>query len=222
MKDLLKISTSIIGTENVNSVNARNIYEYLELSKGQFSRWIKSAIDKYDFIENEDYITIDMDVEGVKNYIVTLDMAKELCMVSNTEKGKETRKYFINFEKHAKNVIQNQSQEIQLLQGMLNTISKMDHRVVEVEEDVNYLKNKSPITYNQIKILEDKRKSKTRDLVGYNPNDEISKFNYSKTIRSLTKHFKNKFGVSRYADLPKDKFSDAMVWLNNVSLVDLI
>ena len=31
-----------------------------------------------------------------EDYIVTMDMAKELCMVSNTVKGKETRKYFID------------------------------------------------------------------------------------------------------------------------------
>ena len=77
MNDLLKIKPTIIGTEKVNSVNARETYEYLGLAKGQFSRWIKSAIDKYDFIENEDYITIDTNVEGTKDYIVTLDMAKE-------------------------------------------------------------------------------------------------------------------------------------------------
>ena len=77
MNDLLQINTLIIGTEKVNSVNAREIYDYLGLAKGQFSRWIKSAIDKYDFIENEDYITIDMNVEGTKDYIVTLDMAKD-------------------------------------------------------------------------------------------------------------------------------------------------
>lgn len=34
---------------------------------------------KYDFIENEDYLCFDMNVEGAiaKTYIVTLDMAKE-------------------------------------------------------------------------------------------------------------------------------------------------
>ena len=56
MNDLIKITKSTIGAEVINSVNARETYDYLGLAKGQFSRWIKSAIDKYDFIENEDYI----------------------------------------------------------------------------------------------------------------------------------------------------------------------
>ena len=43
----------------INSVNAREIYDYLGLAKGQFSRWIKTAIEKYDFIQNEDFLSID-------------------------------------------------------------------------------------------------------------------------------------------------------------------
>ena len=85
-----------------------------------------------------------------------------------------------------------------------------------------YLENKSPIVYNQIKVLEDKRKSRTNQLVGYNPNCEKSKSNYSRTIRALTKKFKTTFGVARYADLPKDKYNDALKWVSNVEMVDLI
>ena len=99
MNNLIPIQKNVINGSEINSVNAREIYDYLGLAKGQFSRWIKTAIEKYDFIQNEDFLAIDMDVEGAKDYIVTLDMAKELCMVSNTEKGKETRKYFIEVEK---------------------------------------------------------------------------------------------------------------------------
>jgi anti-repressor protein len=32
-------------------------------------------------------------------YIITLDMAKELAMVENNEKGRQTRRYFIQIEK---------------------------------------------------------------------------------------------------------------------------
>ena len=53
---------------------------------------IQRAIEKYDFEESEDFIPMDIDVSGngimEKTYIVTIDMAKELCMVSNTQKGK--------------------------------------------------------------------------------------------------------------------------------------
>lgn len=39
----------------------------------------------------------------LKEYYITLDMAKELSMVENNEKGKEARKYFIECEKKLKN-----------------------------------------------------------------------------------------------------------------------
>ena len=216
--DIIKITKSTIGAEVINSVNARETYDYLGLAKGQFSRWIKSAIDKYEFIENEDYITIDTNVEGVKDYIVSLDMAKELCLVSSTPKGKETRKYFIEVEKRQNRVLTTSEQIILLAQGH----QEIEQRLSHTEDKINYLENKSPIVYNQIKVLEDKRKSRTNQLVGYNPNCEKSKANYSRTIRALTKKFKDVFGVARYADLPKDKYNDALKWVSSVEMVDLI
>ena len=99
---------------------------------------------------------------------------------------------------------------------------EIEQRLSHTEDKINYLENKSPIVYNQIKVLEDKRKSRTNELVGYNPNCEKSKSNYSRTIRALTKKFKNTFGVARYADLPKEKYNDALKWVSSVEMVDLI
>ena len=100
--NLIEIQKTQISGEEVNAVNSREIYEYLEV-KTAYSNWIKRAIEKYDFVEDEDF-TVSKNGIGTNafiNYIVTLDMAKELCMVSNTQKGKETRKYFIQVEKEA-------------------------------------------------------------------------------------------------------------------------
>lgn len=228
MEDLLQISTSIIGEETLNSVNARNIHAHLEV-KTQFSTWIQRAIEKYDFQENNDYSILNIDNPNggrdIIEYIVTLDMAKELAMLENNPKGKETRKYFIQAEKESKKpkteleLIIQSAQQMQLLKENQNL---QHEKLTLVEDKIDYLENKSPVLYNQLKALEDKRKAKTRELVGYNTSDPISINNYSKTIRSLTKKFKDRFCISRYADLPKDKFNDAMNWLNNITLVDLI
>ena len=96
MNDLIQIKQTQINGAEINSVNARKIHEYLEV-KTPFSMWIKRAIEKYDFTKDEDY-TINKIVirNNVQNdYIVTLDMAKELAMLENNPKGKETSNYFI-------------------------------------------------------------------------------------------------------------------------------
>ena len=103
MNELIQISKVNINGAEVNSVNSRDIYDYLKIGR-HYADWIKSSIDKYGFEDNLDF-TIHKFVIGKNtqlDYIVTLDMAKELCMVSNTDKGKEVRRYFIHVEKESK------------------------------------------------------------------------------------------------------------------------
>ncbi len=101
MEELISIMPVIFGEERVDSVDSRTLYKELGLVKGQYSRWIKNYVNNYDFEENFDYITLDINVEGIKTktYIISTDMAKEICMMSNTEVGSEIRKYFIRVEK---------------------------------------------------------------------------------------------------------------------------
>lgn len=85
-------------------VRARELHEFLE-SKQQFTDWIKSRLDKYDFIEGQDF-TVHKFMIGKKwnhEYILTIDTAKEIAMVENNSKGKEARRYFIECEKRLKN-----------------------------------------------------------------------------------------------------------------------
>ncbi len=217
MNSLIQITKNTIGDAEINSVNAREIHDYLKV-KTAFSHWINRAIEKYDFIENIDFVKIDKPLNNQKDYIVTLEMGKELAMLENNPKGKEIRKQFIDLEKKQNRVLTTSEQIILLAQGH----QEIEQRLSNTEDKINYLENKSPIVYNQIKVLEDKRKSRTNQLVGYNPNCEKSKANYSRTIRALTKKFKDVFGVARYADLPKDKYNDALKWVSSVEMVDLI
>lgn len=97
MTELIKITE-----ENGNKlVSARELHEFLEV-KTRFNDWIRNRIDKYGFIENEDFVTVTKNlVNGGKetDYILKIDMAKELSMVENNEKGRQARKYFIECEK---------------------------------------------------------------------------------------------------------------------------
>jgi len=131
LSKFIQIGKSEIGAEEVTSVNSRDIYEYLKLSDGKHNRLFQTCVDKYGFVENQDYISTDIEVRGVMipNYIVTLDVAKELCMVSNTERGKETRKYFIAVEKEARKPITVEA----LIQANLKMITDLQTKVVRLE-----------------------------------------------------------------------------------------
>ncbi|HEH4685470.1 TPA: antA/AntB antirepressor family protein [Campylobacter coli] len=91
--------------------NVENLFCYLEVNS-KFADWIKNRINQYDFIENQDYIIKEVFTgrRPRKEYYVTLDMAKELCMVENNEKGRQARRYFIECEKRLKNLEQKQTQ----------------------------------------------------------------------------------------------------------------
>lgn len=100
--ELIKIQENEKGNQ---VVSARDIYQYLE-SKQDFSTWIKKRIIEGDFVENQDFISLHKKMEAnnatLKEYIITLDMAKHLGLMERNNKGKELRKYFIACEKKLK------------------------------------------------------------------------------------------------------------------------
>lgn len=109
MKELVAIKKTVIGTEEVNSVNARELHIFLE-NKDHFATWIKDMISQYAFVENQDFVSIsELSEKGrpKQEYHISIDMAKEISMVENNEKGEEIRKYFIQCEKALKEVVQN-------------------------------------------------------------------------------------------------------------------
>lgn len=103
--NLIPLFESTINEESVQTVNARQLHGFLE-SRQDFSTWIKSRIDQYSFVENQDFIRLHRKMEAnnatVIDYYIAIDMAKELSMVERNEKGKEARRYFIECEKRLK------------------------------------------------------------------------------------------------------------------------
>lgn len=108
--ELIKIKSD----ENGNKiVSARELHDFLEIKK-YFTQWLETYIkkdNKYGFEENIDFTRITAEVNPTNEiplieYALTVDMAKELSMLSKTEKGKKARKYFIKCEKKLKENIQ--------------------------------------------------------------------------------------------------------------------
>ena len=117
MNELIKITTN---EEGQNCVSARELHEGLKATE-RFQQWFDKRVKKYGFEENVDYIGCKffhtLAKQELQDYVITLDMAKELCMVQNNELGRKFRKYFIECEKQFKEMQKPQltkEQELQL------------------------------------------------------------------------------------------------------------
>ena len=96
MNELLKINYE---TEQP-TVSARELYMGLEI-KSKYADWFKS-MSAYGFVENIDYFTVSKNLENggrVIEHEISVDMAKQICMLQRSEKGKLYRQYFIDMEK---------------------------------------------------------------------------------------------------------------------------
>ncbi|HED7882741.1 TPA: antA/AntB antirepressor family protein [Campylobacter coli] len=120
--------------------NVKFLFYFLEIDT-KFADWIKNRISHYNFIENQDYIIELVYTKGRprKEYYVTLDMAKELCMVENNEKGRQARRYFIECEKRLKNLEQEKMQKLAFHQS-LGYKSQLKQQKQKYENEIKALK----------------------------------------------------------------------------------
>jgi len=109
MHELIKVKESSIGGEQVNSIDARQLHEFLG-SRKDFSNWVKAkVVNNVFFTEGQDYILLTRSGEQTgsgghnrKDYALTMDTAKKVSMAEQTEAGNKARDYFLECEKVAK------------------------------------------------------------------------------------------------------------------------
>lgn len=154
MNELIPLHHQTINSEPVETVNARELHIFLG-NGDMFANWIKNRIEKYEFVENVDYIsflaTTKKPTGGrpCQEYYITLDMAKELAMVENNEKGRQARRYFIECEKRL-------MQPKQLPQTNAEYILMLAQQLVEQER-------KSAELDNRLQVVEQKQQQLDQD-----------------------------------------------------------
>ena len=138
-------------------INARELHIALQ-SKRQFGNWIKQRIEHYKFAEYQDFFTINKFVKRdqndnlgnkIKEYYLTIDMAKELCMVENNDIGRKIRKYFIEIEKRYRKVIEQPQNIFDIMHLALKQIE-------ENEKKLNLLENTSKENKKEIENIKKK------------------------------------------------------------------
>ena len=85
---------------NRPTVLGRDLHELLEV-KTAYKDWFPRMVE-YGFTEGTDFCSFLSESTGGRpsqDHQLTIEMAKELCMLQRTEKGKQARQYFIELEK---------------------------------------------------------------------------------------------------------------------------
>lgn len=114
MNALIPLHEAVLNGEPQTTVDARELHAFLGSGR-DFSSWIKDRIEKCGYAEGIDYSrltkAIEREDQGLSRFIpganrvdytLSLDMAKELCMLERNEKGRQARQYFLAVEKHAR------------------------------------------------------------------------------------------------------------------------
>ena len=82
------------------TVLARDLHQFLEVGS-EFSHWFKRMCE-YGFSEGTDFSPFLTESSGgrpAQDAQLTIEMAKEICMLQRNERGKQARQYFIQLEK---------------------------------------------------------------------------------------------------------------------------
>jgi anti-repressor protein len=99
MNELIKVIETKHGNQAVSS---RELHEFLEVET-PYRLWFPRMCE-YGFIENEDYtpnkFVHPQNGQETTDFIMKLDMAKEISMLTRNEKGKKARQYFIQCERN--------------------------------------------------------------------------------------------------------------------------
>lgn len=92
----------ITEKKGIRVIDSKLLHKKLEVAS-YHSDWIRRRIDNYGFEEGKDYFLDHLSTvrggQKRKDYLLSLDMAKELSMIENSSSGKMVREYFINIEK---------------------------------------------------------------------------------------------------------------------------
>lgn len=140
MNELIKINYDA----EQPTVSARDLHEILKIEK-RFSVWFET--NSAGFSEGDDYsrayLTVRANRHGgeqeIQDYLLSVDMAKHICLMSKTEKGKQCRQHFIDLEKAWNTPEQIMARALRMADGTIKRLQSDNSRLTE---DVKRMKPK--------------------------------------------------------------------------------
>lgn len=192
MNELIKITEK----DGQQLVSARDLHEFLEIGQ-DFTNWIKRMIE-YGFEENQDFTVAKISEGKVTKheYIITLNMAKEISMIQRSEKGKQARKYFIQCEKKLREVVQD---PYKALSPELQAIFKIDQKQQALEEKVEDMESNFPLFNIECEELQKLvKKVGTNALGGYGSRAYKDNSLRQKVYKDIQHQLTREFGIGSY------------------------
>ena len=128
MEEIIKINYE----SEQPTVSARELHEGLEIST-RFNDWF-SRMCEYGFEAEKDfYSKMSKTPEQIgrpsTDYEITVDMAKQICMIQRTDKGKQYRQYFLDLEKAWNTPEQVMARALKIANNEIDKL-KADNRVL--------------------------------------------------------------------------------------------
>lgn len=133
---------------DTQTVSARELHEKLGI-KTKFPTWFE-RMTEYGFSENVDFKPISQKWETAQgnmttstDYEISMDMAKEICMIQRTPEGKKVRQYLIDLEKAWNTPEQVMSRALKIAD---ETINRLQTDVEKLTKDNKRMKPKEIFT----------------------------------------------------------------------------
>lgn len=107
------------------TVSARELHEFLEVG-ADFRHWFPRMCE-YGFEEDKDFRTFLTESSGgrpAQDAEITIDMAKELCMLQRNDKGKQARQYFLQLERDWNSPEKVMARALQIANKRIHTLSE--------------------------------------------------------------------------------------------------
>ncbi len=142
MKELIKVHYD----NNTPLVSARELYEFLE-PKSRYNDWFDRMCE-YGFNENIDFYSEKSKSSGGRpaiNHQLSIEMAKEICMLQRNEKGKQARQYFIQLEKlwNSPEMVMKRALEFanQKVDELMKLVTEQKEEIKVKDEEIEYKEN---------------------------------------------------------------------------------
>ena len=209
MNEIIKINSN-------NTVSARELHEFLEVGQ-DFTNWIKRMIN-YGFELNQDFTVAKISEGKVTKheYIISLDMAKEISMLQRSKKGKQARQYFINCEKKLKEVVKKPLTTLEQLKLYYLALEEQNKELKQVKADVTDLKNNMPLFNIECKDLQQAVRAKGCEVLGgYGSKAYKSNSIRQKVYIDIQHQLKREFGVTRYEAIKRQYLATAHMIVEN-------